>query len=68
MSDNVVVRIGENSPEYAAFRLMLEIKDAEKPQSEKQKGELRKWLLDTYAECLNVVKQPANRVSPRSQL
>ena len=59
MADAPVVHIGENSPEYVAYRLLRDIAGVE----EKSKGPAytmanadRKWILDTYAECLHTVK------------
>jgi hypothetical protein len=55
---NTVVHIGENSPEHVAHRLMQEVASLEgkllyggKPNSAD-----RKWLLDTYAECLRAAR------------
>ncbi len=53
-----VVHIGENSPEYVAYQLLTHIAAFE----EKAAGRFaeikaeRKWILDTYAECLEAVK------------
>ncbi len=60
MADIPVVHIGENSPEFIAYRLMRDIVRLEKGAGD------RKKLLDTYAECLRTVKDPANR--PRGSL
>jgi hypothetical protein len=61
MSDTTVVHIGENSPEEVAYRLMLDIvriEDKLLEKSEKNPGKVadRKWILDTYAECIRVVR------------
>jgi hypothetical protein len=65
-----VVHIGENSPEHVAYRLLMNVafmedkliayggSNSTKPTAD------RKWLLDTYAECLNTVRHPQMRVSP----
>jgi hypothetical protein len=53
-----VVHIGENSPEHVAYTLMVDVMRAESKTI--AKGDLkagwstadRKYLLDTYAECL----------------
>jgi hypothetical protein len=58
MSDTPVVHIGENSPEYVAYKLLLDIQRIERKAF--SGGEIkqgwstadRKWVLDTYAECL----------------
>jgi len=55
MADIPVVHIGENSPEYVAYRLLREIARLEKGMGD------RKKLLDTYAECLRTVRDPHNR-------
>ncbi len=67
MADQPVVHIGENSPEQVAFRLLQEIARAENkslhgggPFGAGDKPD-RKWLLDTYAECLDVVQNPSAR-------
>jgi hypothetical protein len=71
MSDASVVHIGENSPEHVAYQLLklvayLDGQDigtatanayASKPKAD------RKWLLDTYAECLRAVRDPDSRDS-----
>jgi hypothetical protein len=57
MADQATVHIGENSPEYVALLLMREVFGAENPQSLN-----RKQILDTYAECLNAVRNPHVRV------
>ena len=66
MADNVV-HIGENSPEQVAYRLLRHIAIFENKRID-QPGDGpsapdRKWLLDTYAECLNAVQCPAKRKS-----
>lgn len=53
-----VVHIGENSPEYVAYKLMVDVMRLERKTT--STGDLsagwstaeRKYLLDTYAECL----------------
>ncbi|MEQ8902388.1 MAG: hypothetical protein RID11_03800 [Roseovarius sp.] len=58
MSDNTVVHIGENSPEHVAFNLMKEIASVEGRElySHGSNPANRKWVLDTYAECLKAVR------------
>lgn len=58
MADQAVVHIGENSPEQVAYRLTRDIMIAENRQlGEGGKARVdRKWLLDTYGECLQAVK------------
>ena len=57
MSDAPVVHIGENSPEYVAYLLMLKILHAE--------GEriTREAYLSTYAQCVAVVRSGVFRAS-----
>jgi hypothetical protein len=54
--------LGENTPEHVAYRLMERVADVEGmalSRSGKDKPATRKWILDTYAECLDAVR--ANR-------
>ncbi len=57
MADEAVVHIGENSPEHVAYRLLKDVAWAEEMATEydRFKGD-RKWILNTYAECLEAVK------------
>lgn len=63
MADAPVVHIGENSPEYVAYRLLLNIAWVEQKavdgasSYDPPKPATRKWILDTYAECLMAVKE-----------
>ena len=53
-----VVRVGENSPEQVALKLTENIASIEQFQLHgggKRPAD-RKWLLDTYAECLEAVR------------
>ena len=56
MADQPVVHIGENSPEQVAFKLMLNIARVEGRDG--QETASKEWILDTYAECLRIVKNP----------
>jgi hypothetical protein len=60
MADNrpTVVHIGENSPEQVALKLLDVIANVEKRSltSLGPNPADRKWLLDTYAECLEAVR------------
>ena len=60
-----VVHIGENSPEQIAYKLLLLIASKEGKLLEGSYSDHatadRKWLLDTYAECLLAVRNPATR-------
>jgi hypothetical protein len=55
------LHICDNSPEYVAYRLMLDIAKIEKkaltPSASCQTAD-RKWVLETYAECLRIVRSP----------
>lgn len=64
MSEQSVVRMGDNSPEEVAFKLLREIAGAEDRKLFGVGGKTqpdRKWILDTYAECIIAVRAPANR-------
>jgi hypothetical protein len=66
MADPSVVHIGENSPEQVAYRLLHDVARAEKKSF--GGGSIaattdRKWILDTYAECLNAVRRPDRRMN-----
>jgi len=57
-----VVHIGENSPEQIAYKLLLLIASKELEGSYNDHATAgRKWLLDTYAECLLAVRNPTTR-------
>ena len=58
MADKPVVHIGENSPEYVAYRLLQDVLQAEAPQKPS-----RKLILDAYAECLTAITHPHSRKS-----
>jgi len=58
MADAPVVHIGENSPEEVAFKLMRLIQSREGNPAKDKKG-----ILDLYAECLNTVQGPRQRLS-----
>ena len=58
-----VIYIGENSPEQIAYKLLVTIADNEKKslKTTNTGGAAtadRKWLLETYAECLSTVRNP----------
>ena len=55
---NTVLHIGENLPEQVAFKLMKELANVEGRDlylGAKNAAD-RKWVLDTYAECLHAVR------------
>jgi hypothetical protein len=68
MADTPIVNVVENSPEHVAFLLFREIAKSEKkniinpPQAATEAAD-RKWILDTYAECLRAVKDPYGRAN-----
>ena len=63
MGDTSIVHVGENSPEYVAFRLMEKIAASEgrifndRPNGTYQSAD-REWILSTYRECLSAVLGP----------
>ena len=68
MAETTDVHIGENSPEQVAYKLFRDIATIEKRSlsgnsSQGWTAADRKYVLDTYAECLNTVQNPAYRVS-----
>ena len=64
MADTPVVHLGENSPEQVAFKLFREIANAENmiitlgSGTDLTKKPDRKWILNTYRECLYAVTHP----------
>ena len=61
-----VIHIAENTPEQVAYRLMVGIAAAENKPNRNVGDNVyvvadRKWLLNTYAECLKAVRQPQRR-------
>ena len=63
---NTTVHIGENSPEYVAFKLMERIASNEQKGLYSTHSEAdRQWILSTYAECLQTVKQPYDWPRPK---
>jgi len=59
MSDRTTAHIGENSPEQVAYKLLVLVGKSETKingSHDPINGADRKWLLDTYAECLRAVK------------
>ena len=64
MADKPAVQIGENTAEYIAYRLMHEIMAAEKMSlvgGGDTKRVDRRYLLDSFAECMLAVSNPAGR-------
>jgi hypothetical protein len=58
MPEQIVARVGENSAEEVAYKLLFDIIRNERGS----KVSDRKWFLDTYAECLLAVKYPKERL------
>ena len=62
MADAPIVHIGENSPEHVAYQLLLHIAWIEQKAIQANgsfaspERATRKWILDTYDECLLAVK------------
>ena len=57
-ASNTVVRIGENSPEHVALKLLeliANVEDRALYGSGKNPAD-RKWILDTYDECIKAVR------------
>ncbi len=65
MADQPIVHIGENSPEHVAYKLLQDVMHAENVTihsgSRERRQIDRKYLLDTYAECLLAVRAPYDR-------
>lgn len=59
MADAPVVHIGQNSPEFVAWRLFDRISGHESAGGETTE---RTYILDTYAECLWAVLHPRDRL------
>lgn len=58
---DTVVHMGENSPEYVAYKLLHEIAGIEKKSLHNEPASgwtiaNRAWILDTYRECLVATK------------
>ncbi len=63
---NTVVTLGENSPEFIAWRLLSFVLDEE---TRLAGGTLtRERYLDLYSECLLSVKDPFGRLRDRGKL
>ena len=55
---------GDYSPEYVAYLLFKTVADVESKELRRGYPNTadRNWMLDTFAECLDVVKNPKARV------
>ena len=62
MADQTVVHIGENSPEYVAYKLMLDVMRME-GKDLRSKDE----ILNLYADCLHTVNSPHLRAGGREK-
>ena len=57
------VKHGDSTPEQVAYELMKDVMGVEtRPAG----LDYRKWLLDTYAECLEAVQNHRARLPPKS--
>lgn len=64
MSDAKVVNAGENTPERIAYLLFRDVMQTEGKatyKSDKAEQVDRKYILDTYAECILAVARPWER-------
>ena len=52
--------VPQSSPEQLAYRLMLDI-----ARNERAAVKDRKWILDTFAECLLALQNPAGRAKTK---
>ena len=57
MADQPTIHFGENSPEYVALILYRMVRDVEHSSAAQGQAPIdRKYILDTYAECLETVR------------
>lgn len=65
---DTTTNIADNSAELIAYKLFQEVARAEGKElwagAAGTERPDRRWLLDTYAECISAVKFPARRKSP----
>jgi hypothetical protein len=64
------IHIGENSPEHVAWKLLHDVAAVEgkafhRTPGPNQEPADRKWILDTYAECIRAVRAPSLTASSR---
>lgn len=57
MADNSSIRVSGDSPEAVALALLHEVSRAEGKHFSNKIGDDRKWLLDTYVECLKAARE-----------
>ncbi len=60
MSNKLELKMGDNTPEGVAFKLMKEITALEEPETAEK-------LLDIYAECLSTVTNPHARLNEKKK-
>ena len=65
MADSMEIQ-GSPSREETAYKLMYVIAWGENINLDDWGKADRKWILDTYAECLLAVKDPASRLANKS--
>lgn len=61
MADAKIVNSGENTPEHVAYRLLEMVMQAEGKvayKHDRHEQADRKYILDTYAECLMATTKP----------
>lgn len=63
MADKPVVHIGENSPEYVAYKLMLDV-----IRMEGKELHSKDEILNLYADCLHTVNSPHLRAGGRDRM
>jgi hypothetical protein len=63
MADSIDIHGGQ-SPEEIAYKLLYLVSWGENIDLEGWAKADRKWILDTYAECLLTVKNPGARKTP----
>jgi hypothetical protein len=65
MSDSKSYGAGDNTPEQIGYKLFVDVAIAENMRVKDYLGgdkvPDRKWILDTYAECLRTVQSPGAR-------
>jgi hypothetical protein len=60
MADETAAHIGENTPEYVAYLLLMDVARNEGQMINLPGATVPKdYILDTYAECLATVRNPA---------
>jgi len=67
MAEDAPTHVGEDSPAHVAYKLLQTIASNENKSLHSAVGASatadRKWLVDTYAECLEVVLNTRSRLN-----